>query len=209
MATGLSPTTGTGAPAQQVPLVLPSTTAVHMIAFAEHPDARKLLDMMEQRVNEHRTGAALKTIVTTKDQFVRALQAEVDLMLVSAHGPVFEFGKPLRPVIGDGNPKNRVDVRDLGHANPVRFGARTGIIWDVCHTGRPAFRDELARLSAAEVVHVAPIGKIVWDDSVHVASTIFDALFAYGSQPITPTRVAAAAIAAASGRIRLWHAALR
>jgi hypothetical protein len=160
-----------------------------MIAFAEHPDARKLLDMMEQRVNEYRTGAALKTIVTTKDQFVRALQAEVDLMLVSAHGPVFEFGKPLRPVIGDGNPKNRVDVRDLGHANPVR--------------------DELARLSAAEVVHVAPIGKIVWDDSVHVASSIFDALFAEGSQPITSARVAAAAIAAASGRIRLWHAVLR
>lgn len=121
---------------------------------------------------------------------------------------MFELGKPLRPVIGGGNPENRLDVRDLGHANPVRFGARTGIIWDVCHMGRPAFRDELARLSAADVVHVAPIGKIVWDDSVHVATTILDALLVYGRQPITTARVTAAATAAASGRIRLWHAAL-
>jgi hypothetical protein len=179
-----------------------------MIAFAGHPDARRFLDLMEQRVNEHRPGVAFKTIVTTKDQFVEALQVEVDLMLVSAHGPVFELGKPLRPVIGDGNPQNRVDVSDLGRANSVRFGARVGIIWDVCHMGRPAFRGELARLSAAEVVHVAPIGKIFWDDSVHVTSTILDALLVYGNQPITPARVTAVATTAASGCIRLWHAAL-
>lgn len=205
MATSMGSATGIGAPAQQVPLVLPSATAIHMIAFAEHRDAGRFLDMMEQRVNGHRPGAALKTIVTTKDQFVRAVQADVDLMLVSAHGPVFELGTPLRPVIGDGNPGNRVDVRDLRRAR-VRLGARIGIIWDVCHTGRPAFRAELARLSATEVVHVAPIGKIVWDDSIHVASTILDALFAHGGHPITPARVRAAAMTAASGHIRLWHA---
>jgi hypothetical protein len=51
----------------------------------------------------------------TRDQFLRALEAESDLMLVSARGP---RATQHQPAIGDGNPENRVDPRDLGHASP-------------------------------------------------------------------------------------------
>jgi hypothetical protein len=179
-----------------------------MIAFAEHLDAKRFVRKMKRHADQRRRGVAHTTIVKSRDQFLRALQAEADLMLVSAHGPRATLREP---VIGDGNPENRVDLRDLGWVNPFRLGARAGIIWDACYTGSPEFMfmGEFARLSAADVVHVAPVGQIEWDDSVHIATTLLNELLAVGSPPISPGSVAAAAAsAAASSRIELWHGPL-
>jgi hypothetical protein len=200
---------GTRVAAQLDPLVLPAGTAIHMIAFAEHCDAKRFVREMERHANQLRRGVARATIVATKDQFLRALRAETDLMLVSAHGP---RAMQHEPVIGDGNEKNRVDLRDLGHVSPFVFGARAGIIWDACYTGCPKFGfvDEFARLSAAGVVHDAPVDEIKWDHSVHLATTILDELMAVAIPPIMPASfAAAAATAAASSQIELWHGPLR
>ena len=199
---------GTTVAAQLDPLVLPPGTAIHMIAFAEHRSAKRFVLEMERHVNQLGRHVARTTIVATRDQFLRALQAETDLMLVSAHGPRATQHEPL---IGDGNPRNRVDLRDLGRARPFVLGARAGIIWDACYTGCPkfGFMNEFARLSAAGVVHVAPVGEIEWDHSVHLATTILNKLLAVGIPPIMPTSVAAAAAsAAASSQIELWHSPL-
>ena len=209
MATSTAPAVGTAEPAQQALVVLPPGVSIHMIAFAEYLQAVQFLDVMKEHADRCKPGVAHTTIVRTKDQFIAASQVPCDLILVSAHGPVFKPGEPLAPAIGDGNPQNRIDLHELADKDSVRLGARAGIIWDACNTGRPAFRAELARLTGDEVVHVAPIGKIWWDDSVQIAGTIFDALLGPGGPPITSGAVAAAsATAAASARIRLWHGRL-
>src|SRR5215467_12382636 len=148
---------GIKAAAQLCPLALPPGTAIHMIAFAEHSYAKRFVGKMKRHANQRRRDVAHMTIVATRDQFLRALQAETDLMLVSAHGP---RATQREPVIGDGNPENRVDLRNLGHANPFVLGARAGIIWDVCYTGCPEFMfmGEFARLTSA--TESAPVGEI-------------------------------------------------
>ncbi len=123
--------------AQLEPLELPPGTAIHMIAFAEHRDANRFVRKMERHANQLRRHVAHTTIVATRDQFLRALQAETDLMLVSAHGPRATQREPL---IGDGNLQNRVDLRHLGHASPFVLGARAGIIWDACLHRMPEVR---------------------------------------------------------------------
>ena len=98
---------GTTATAQLNPLVLPPGTAIHMIAFAGHDDAKRFVGKMKRHANQLRRDSAHATIVATKDQFLQALQAETSLMLVSVHGP---RAAQREPVIGDGNPENRVDL---------------------------------------------------------------------------------------------------
>ena len=205
MSTVGGPAASTSAGGPQTPLVLPPGTVIHMIAFAGHEEACEFLDEMVKHVNRHGDGIAHPTIVTTGDQFIRASQAQVPVMLVSAHGPGSETAEP---VIGDGK-GNRACLRSLGRTEPFVFGARAGIVWDACYTGRPAFRSELARLSAPGAAHVAPVDKIWWPHSVYMARTIFDALLAPGGPPITPASFAAeAANTAASSGIKLWHVPL-
>jgi hypothetical protein len=190
-------------PGERAPLVLPAGTVIHMIAFAEHDEACEFVRCMARRANRHRDGVARETIVATGEDFAWAARTQSDLMLVSAHGPANERAEP---ALGDGKGNNRVTLRSLGWAVPFTFGARAGIIWDACHTGLPAFASQLARLSGPGVAHVAPTGKIYWDDSVRMAGTIIDELLAPGRPPVTPAAfTAAAARAAAATRVKLWH----
>jgi hypothetical protein len=176
-----------------------------MIAFARYDEACKFVDKMMKYANRHRDDIAHRTLVTTGDQFTWAAEAQVDVMLVSAHGPGSKLDEP---VLGDGN-GNRACLKSLGQTKPFAFGARAGIAWDACYTGQPAFRSELGRLSAPGIAHVAPTGMIRWRHSVHMARKIIDELLAPGSPPVTPASFAAAAAkAAASSRIKLWHGPL-
>ena len=173
---------GLAAGASGVPqtlLVLPPGTVIHMIAFAGHDEACEFVDEMVKHVNQYGDGIAHPTIITTGDQFIQASQAQVPVMLVSAHGPA---SKTAEPVMGDGK-GNRACLRYLGRTEPFLFGARAGIVWDACYTGQPAFRSELARLSAPGVTHVAPADKIWRPHSVYMATTIFDALLAPTAHP--------------------------
>ena len=80
------------------------------------------------------------------------------------------------------------------------------MIWDACYAGHPAFRQELARLSSPGVVHIGPLCEIEYDHSVHMTTTILDALLAPGSPPISPEAMAAAAKRAAdNAEIPLVH----
>jgi hypothetical protein len=194
-----------GAGAFPAPLVLPAGTVVHLIAFAGHDEACEFAGCMVQRANRQQDGIARQTIVTTADQFAWAARARADILLVSAHGPADASGDP---VVGDGK-GNRVRLRSLGQQGRFLFGARAGMAWDACYAGQPAFRAELARLSAPGVAHVAPAGKICWNDSLQMARTILDELLEPGSAPVTSASfAAAAATAAATSRIQLWHGIL-
>lgn len=115
-----------------------------------------------------------------------------DLKLVSAHGPLFEPGVPLHPHIGDGD-RNQIDLRHYGHNRPSMIAARAGIIWDVCHSGRPRFRQLIAPHLTHEITHVGIQGKVWYNDSVRITSAILTALLTVETSNITPDAVAAAA----------------
>jgi hypothetical protein len=205
MSAETAPATSASAGTTLAPLVLPPGTLIHIIAFAGHNEACDFADEMCKRANRHRNDVACTTIVVTRGQFIRAAQAQVAVMLVSAHGPAT---KEHEPVVGDGL-GNRVLLRSLGQGNPFTFGARAGMVWDTCFAGQPPFRSELTRLSAPGVAHIAPTGNIKWPHSVHMAATIIDGLLAADRPPVTPASFAAlAAKATASSRIELWHSSL-
>lgn len=186
----------------------PYGTEIRMIAYARHTDACRFVSQMTAHVwpfMRSLTWPAIvtTTIATTKEQLLAELQAPAALTLVSAHGPAKNIRSPR---IGDGTPRNRIELRELARPSFAGFGARAGMIWDACYAGRPEFTKEFARLSPPGVVHVAPLGEIEYDDSVHIATTILHALLAPGGAPITPAAVdAAAERAAASADIKVWH----
>jgi hypothetical protein len=198
-------TARTGAIVSKAPLILPVGTVIHMIAFAGHDEACEFVDKMAKYANRRGDRIACTTIVTTGEDFTWAAQAQVPVMLISAHGPASELHEP---VIGDGK-GNRIRLRSLGQTEPFAFGARDGIAWDACYTGQPGFRSELPRLCAPGVAHVAPIRKIRWRNSVHMVRKVIAELVAPGCPPVTATSFAAAAAkATASSRIKLWHGAI-
>jgi hypothetical protein len=200
-----SPVAGMTAGSPRGPLVLPPDTVIHMIAFAGHDEACKFVGLIVQRANRRSNGSACKTIVTTGSQFTWAAQAQVDVLLVSAHGPASEES---RPVLGDAR-GNYACLTALGRQEPFCFGARAGIAWDACYSGQPTFRSELARLSAPGVVHIAPAGEIRWNQSMHMGKALVDELLAPGVTTVTAGEFAAAAArAAASSAIELWHGPL-
>jgi hypothetical protein len=205
MTTADLPVTSTGAELPLAPLSLPPGVVIHMIAFAGFPEACDFVADMAAFVNSYgRPGHVLAypTIVTTKERFIWAAQAQTAVMLVSAHGPATA---KLAPVVGDGNWINRVTLRSLDQKEPFEFGARAATIWDACFAGQPAFRSELTRLSAPGVVHVGPTGKTDWEGSWAVVTAILRNLLAEGSSAITADSFAtAAAKAAASGGMRSW-----
>jgi hypothetical protein len=184
------------------PPVLPAPAVIHLIAFAGYPESVEFAELMAQRADRRRTGSACVTEVVSGDDFARAARARTELMLVSAHGPASELAPP---VLGDGQGR-RVVLGQLGLGSPFTFGALTGVIWDACYTGQPAFRRQLARLSDPAAGHIAPVGKICWNASEHMAGTIIDDLLAPGRPPVTAAAfTAAAARAAAESSIELWH----
>jgi hypothetical protein len=195
MSTPDLPGTSTSADLPQAPLILPPGAVIHMIAFAGFPEACDFVADMAEFVNSygHRHAIAYPTIVTTKERFIRAAQAQTAVTLFSAHGPATAKHAP---AVGDGDRNNRVTLRSLDQKNPFTFGARAGTIWDACFAGQPAFRSELARLSAPGVVHVGPAGKTYLDDSKAVITAILRHLLEEDSQAITADSFAAAAKAA-------------
>ena len=133
MSTVGDPAASTSAGGPQTPLVLPPGTVIHMIAFAGHEEACEFVDEMVKHVNRHGHGIAHPTIVTTGDQFIRASQAQVPVMLVSAHGPGSETAEP---VIGDGK-GNRACLRSPRTDGTVRVrSARRDCLGCLLH--RPA-----------------------------------------------------------------------
>jgi hypothetical protein len=175
-----------------------------MIAYASHDQAAAFVQQMAALADTLMPGSAYARVVTTKDVFLLALQTQAVLTVVSVHGP--EEQEPA-PVIGDGTDANRIGFRELGASS--LSGARAGIIWDACHLAREAFRTEFARLSRPDVVHIAPAGKIEWDDSVHLAETMLSILLASGSPPITPAAASAAAAKTADSSaigLEYWRA---
>lgn len=210
MSTESHPATGTTAGVPAAPLDLPAGTVIHMIAFAWHDAACRFVSIMTRRANRLRDGAACQTIVSSRDRFEWAAQAQVDVMLVSAHGPAHATASP---VLGDGD-ENEVDLASLNVSQPFRFGARAGIAWDACFTGQPQFQAEFARLSVPGAGHIASLGEIKWYQSLHMGETLIDELLAPGGTPVTTSLFAAAAAktaaAAAAGTsqakpIKLWH----
>ena len=111
---------------------------------------------------------------------------------MSAHGSLFNIGAPFHPCIGD-EANNWLDLRDYGRGDPSLIGARAGIIWDVCNSGRPRFRELINPHLAHEITHVDVRGVVRYADSVHIASTIFTSLLTPETLNITPDAVAAAA----------------
>ena len=190
----------------------PYGTEIRMIAYASHEDACRFVSETTAHLwplMQSVTWPAIvaTTIVTTKEQLIVELQAPAALTMVSAHGPAMnDPNNPFSPRIGDGTPEKRIELRELGQHNFAGFGARAGMIWDACYAGRREFRREFARLSRPGVVHVGPLCKIEYNDSVHMASTIIDELLVPGAPAVTPASFAAAAAKAAeSSRIKLCH----
>jgi len=168
-----------------------------MISFENYLASVKFVCDMHSFVLQLRPDMRVVSVkVASSSALKDCLSVAADLVIVSGHGPAYTPRKPFVPAVGD-LAGVRLAVSEFG-----AVGARAGMFWDACNTGRPGFQKALAPCLSHPITHVGVIGKIREYESWPIARKFLAALLSPPDAAITPDAVAKAArtVRAATGR---------